>query len=461
MSAASVEQYLRAHRSRHLEELRAFLRIPSISALSAHRADMVRAAEWLAEHMRGCGLHGIEVIRTEGHPIVYGERIDVPDGPTALIYGHYDVQPIDPPEAWTSPPFDPVIREGRIYARGASDDKGQLFLHLKAIEAFVATGGRLPVNVKVLIEGEEEVGSAHLAPFVSAERARLAADVVVISDSTLYQADLPALCVGLRGIIDFEIHLRTGQSDLHSGLFGGTVPNALHVMADLVAGLHDADGRVNVPGFYAAVRPLSPLEQQSVARLPFDPAAFCQAAGVKGLVGEAGFSPLERIWARPTLEVNGLWGGFQGEGPKTIVPAEAHAKFTCRLVADQDPEAIAASIEAELRRRCPEYAALVIRRGAAAPPWQCSPDEPALQAAARALQAAYGVEPALIRMGGSIPVVPTLARLLEAPVVLMGFGLPSDNVHAPDEHFHLADFDRGLRAIIHYWERLAESGAGD
>lgn len=452
--------YLSTHRARQLDALKEFLRIPSISALSAHKADMVRAADWLADHLRQCGLNRVAVVPTRAHPIVYGERLGAPGRPTALVYGHYDVQPVDPIDLWESPPFEPTVRDGRIYARGASDDKGQVFMHLKAIEALLAVHDRLPVNIKVLIEGEEEIGSVNLSPFVAAEQERLSADVIVISDSTLYQPDLPALCVGLRGIADFEVHLRAARADLHSGLFGGAVPNALHVLADLIAGLHDPEGRVSVPDFYDAVQPLSPEERESIARLPFDRAAFMETAGVTGLPGEPGFSPLERVWTRPTLELNGLWGGFQGEGSKTVIPAEAHAKFTCRLVPDQDPGRIADLVEAHLRSNCPSYATLAVRRGPTAPPWRCPPTEPALQAAGAALREAYAAEPASIRMGGSIPVVATLARLLKAPVVLMGFGLPTDNVHAPNEHFHLADFDRGMRAIARYWELLAESAAG-
>lgn len=451
----SVEAYVSQKRHEHLDQLQALLRIPSISVLSEHQGDMERAAQWLAEHMRQIGLHA-EVLETNGHPVVYGEWMGAPGAPTALIYGHYDVQPVDPLPLWHSPPFSPIIRENKIYARGACDDKGQVFMHLKAIEALLQTEGKLPVNVRLVLEGEEEMGSPSLEPFVRAHLERLQADVLVISDTTMYGPDQPAICYGLRGIAALEVHVRTAASDLHSGLFGGPVPNALQALADLLASLREpGQQRVAVEGFYDAVREPSAAERAQMAALGFDEVAFKRELGVKGLVGEPEYSPLERVGARPTLELNGMWGGFTERGTKTVIPAEAHAKITCRLVPDQDPEQIFTLVKRQLEANAPPYVELTVERGHHARPWLCEPDHPALQAASRALAWAFGREPVFMRVGGSIPVVETFASLLGVPVVLMGFGLSDENVHAPNEHFRLENFDRGIRAICRYWHELA------
>lgn len=448
----AMNEYFEAKRDEHLAQWFDFLRIPSVSALSRHRADMQAAAQWLVGHMQRIGLQGVRVVETAGHPLVVGERIEDPKAPTALVYGHYDVQPVDPEHLWHTPPFEPQVREGKVYARGASDDKGQVFMHLKAVEALLATEGRLPVNVRFLIEGEEEIGSPNLADFVANHQRP---DVVVISDTSMPAADLPGICYGLRGITALEVEVQGAARDMHSGLFGGTVPNALHVLAELVAGLHDASGRVTVPGFYDSVRPIDDTERRRLAAQPFDQAAFTADLGVKGLFGEPEYTPIERLGVRPTLELNGMWGGFQGEGTKTVIPAVAHAKITCRLVPDQDPQEIAAMVQAELERRCPPWASVRVTPGHSGKPWICTPDHPAIQAGLAAMEAAFGTEAILMRAGGSIPVVETFDAHWRVPIVLMGFALPTDSVHAPNEHFHLTNFDRGLRALTGYWQNLS------
>lgn len=450
----AVKSYLERERDNHLAHLVEFLRIPSISALSQHRQDMRRAAEWLVGYMQRIGLEKARIIETGGHPLVYGEYIKNPNAPTALIYGHYDVQPVDPEHLWHTPPFEPVVRDGAIYARGASDDKGQVFMHLRAIEALLSVRETLPVNVRFLIEGEEEVGSMHLGPFIESAN-DLQADVIVISDTSMPAAGLPAICYSLRGIAVLEFTVRGAKTDLHSGLFGGAVPNPLHEIARLVASLHDEDGRVNVPGFYDKVVPLSPEEREKLNAVPHDDEAYRQSLGLPGLFGEAGYTTVERIGARPTLEVNGMWGGFQGEGSKTVIPAEAHAKITCRLVPDQDPDEIGKLVAQALRERASSAVTLEITHGHGGAAWMCSPDHPSIQAGMAALEKAFGVEPALVRMGGSIPVVETLDRVLGVPIVLLGFALPTDQVHAPNEHFSLENFEKGTLALAYYWDELA------
>src|SRR5712691_2784100 len=343
MSDAALA-YLEQHRQRFLDDLFELLRIPSVSALPAHRSDVGRCAEWLAEHMRGIGLEHVEVLPTAGHPVVYADWLHAPGRPTVLVYNHYDVQPVDPLDEWESPPFEPVVKDNRLLGRGAADDKGQLFLHLKAVEALLRADGGLPVNLKFIYEGEEEIGSEHFEPFLVEHRELLEADLVVVSDTAMFDRGLPSICYGLRGIAYFQVELEGPNTDLHSGAFGGAVANPAEMLARLIAQLKDQNGRITIPGFYDEVRPLSDQERAEIARLPFDEVRYRRELGVDELWGEAGFSPLERVWARPTLEVCGLWGGFQGEGSKTVIPARAGAKLSCRLVPDQDPERITALV---------------------------------------------------------------------------------------------------------------------
>jgi acetylornithine deacetylase/succinyl-diaminopimelate desuccinylase-like protein len=457
---ATVDSWLLAHRQQGLAGLEAFLAIPSISALPAHAPDGRRAASFLAERLGAAGFHGVTLLETGGAPAVYGEWLQAPGRPTALVYGHYDVQPVDPEGLWTSPPFAPTTRQGRLYARGAADDKGQVWMHLLVAEAFLRTQGALPVNLKVLVEGEEEVGSRHLPALVAAEKRRLAADVVVISDSSFLAPGLPSVAYGLRGLCAMELHVYGAARDLHSGEYGGAVQNPLHALASLVAGLHGADGRVAVPGFYDGVRPIPAEERAALAALPFDAEAALRAVGVSEGFGEPGYTALERTTLRPTLEVNGMWGGFTGAGSKTVIPAAAHAKITCRLVPDQDPERVLAAVAADLERRCPRGVRLEVETHGGHPATLVPRDAPVVRPVVPALRDAFGREPVWTRMGGSIGVVPAFAHTLGAPVVLMGFGLPDDNIHAPDESFDLGQYARGQQALASYWWHLAQADLG-
>lgn len=451
------DRYFQTHRAQQIEQLKEFLRIPSISALSAHKPDLRQAAQWLKDELTRIGISQVALMETGGHPVVYAERIDHPGRPVALIYGHYDVQPVDPLNLWETPPFEPAVREQKIYARGASDDKGQVFMHIKVLEAILAEHGHLPFNVKLLIEGEEEVGSTNLERFVIEHRELLRSDLVVISDTSLYARGVPSLTYGLRGLAAMEVQVTGAKGDLHSGLFGGAAPNAVQGLVQLLASLRHPDGKIAVAGFYDGVAELSAEERRSFAALGFDETAYMRELGVSALPGEPGYSALERLWSRPTLEFNGIFGGFQQEGTKTVIPARAGAKITCRLVPHQDPLHVTEAIERHLQAHCPPGIQVEVRRQDRAPAAITPIDHPAIRAAMRALAEAYGKEARFIRGGGSIPVVATFTRVLEAPSVLMGFGLEGENFHAPNEHFHLENFDLGMRALYRYWFKLAEA----
>ncbi len=444
---------------RHVRELVEFLRIPSISSAAEHRADVARAAAFLRDELRRLGLDA-SIFPTDGHPVVYGEWMGAGAGkPTVLVYGHYDVQPVDPLELWKSPPFEPSIRDGALYARGAVDDKGQVWLHLKAFEAWRAAGGP-PVNVKMIFEGEEEIGSEHLGAFLEREKARLAADVVVVSDSPMFAKGVPSICYGLRGLAYFQVEVEGPSVDLHSGSFGGAVLNPANALARIVAGLQDASGRVLVPGFYDRVRRLTPRERASTRRLPFDRKAWlASAGGPKAPWGEAGFHVLERIWARPTLDVNGIWGGYQGEGAKTIIPSKAGAKISMRLVPDQTPEEIARKFTAHVKRLAPKEVKVTVRNLHGGAAFLSEVDHPAFRATERALERAFGKKPVLTREGGSIPFTATIQEALGCPVILMGFGLPDENSHAPNERLDLENFRKGTLAAALLYEELAGMGA--
>jgi acetylornithine deacetylase/succinyl-diaminopimelate desuccinylase-like protein len=451
-----VLAYIAAHEPRFLDELKAFLRFPSISTESRHVADLWRAAEFIAADLRRMGMRQVEVLPTAGHPAVYAEWLGAPGQPTVLIYGHYDVQPVDPENLWTTPPFEPTERDGYLYARGASDDKGQVHLHLKAAEAHLRSTGKLPVNLKLIVEGEEEVGSEHLTALIQAERERLKADVVVVSDTGMFARGQPAICYGLRGLGYWQIDLQGASSDLHSGVYGGAVANPIEVLSHLLASLKDDQGRILVPGFYDDVREITPAERSELAHLPHDDAAMKRELGVSELFGEVGYSTLERRWCRPTLEPNGIWGGFTGEGSKTVLPARASAKLSSRLVPDQDPVHIGDLVEAHLRRVCPKTMSLSFTRLGEAKPAMTPLDHPAVRAAARALEQAFGVKPLYQREGGTIPVVATFAEELGAPSVLLGFGLNDDHLHAPNERFLLENYFGGIRTIALLWEEIAK-----
>jgi acetylornithine deacetylase/succinyl-diaminopimelate desuccinylase-like protein len=435
-------------------ELFDFLRIPSVSARSEHRDDVARAAAWLAGALDAVGLR-TEIFPTSGHPIVLGEWRGVgAEAPTVLVYGHYDVQPVEPLELWTSPPFEPTVRDGRIYARGSVDDKGQLFLHVKALEAHLRVRGALPVNVIVLAEGEEEVGSDNLEQFVEAQAERLRCDAVVISDSSMFAPGVPSILSSLRGLAYFQIDVEGPNGDLHSGSYGGAVVNPAMALARILATFHDDRGHVAIPGFYDAVLPWPDRVIQQMRALPFDEPGFMREVGVTSLGGEQGYTTLEKLWTRPTCEVNGLLSGYTGEGAKTVLPAKAMAKVSCRLVPGQSPPEIGRLMEAHVARVAPSGVRVTVEELHGGRPWRADLAGPLFDAARTALTAAFGTEPVVVGEGGSIPVVGDFARILKAPVLLMGFGLPGENAHAPNEWMSVENFDRGMRAAAVLLETL-------
>ncbi len=453
---------LRATLGRRLDSYRAalfdFLRIPSVSARSEHAADTRRAAEWVRNRMEGSGLEA-SILETGGHPVALGEwRGAGPDAPTLLIYGHYDVQPPEPLDLWTSPPFEPQVRDGRIYARGAADDKGQLFLHLAALDVMLETRGTLPVNVVVVAEGEEEVGSPNLLPFLERHRDRLAADAVVISDSAMFAPGLPSVLFSLRGLAYTEIRVRSAASDLHSGAYGGPVPNAGTELARILATFHDDRGRIQVPGFYDAVVEWDDETRKGISELPFSEEDFRGGVGARGLTGEAGYTVLERLWIRPTCEVNGLLSGYTGEGAKTVLPAEAMAKVSFRLVPDQDPSTIVEQVRKHVAEVASPSVSVEVVELHGGNPWRARLEGPYFEAARGALQDAFGVEPVLTGEGGSIPIVSDFERVLQAPAILLGFDLPGANMHAPDEWFPEAHLEKGIHTLLAFMERVGNPG---
>ncbi len=446
--------WLDANDQRLHDDLFEFLRIPSVSARSEHTADVARAAQWLHERLARIGFT-TETIATPGHPIVLAEWRQAPPGaPTVLVYGHYDVQPPEPLDLWTSPAFEPTIRDGNIYARGSVDDKGQLWAHVAAFEAHLATRGRLPVNVIVLAEGEEEVGSDHLAPFIEQHKARLRADGVVISDTTMFAPGIPSIISSLRGLAYFEINVTGPNSDLHSGMYGGAVVNPATALARIIASFHSADGRVAIPGFYDAVRDFPERVRTGMRALPFDEADFKRHLDVAALGGEPGYTTLEKLWTRPTCEVNGLLSGYTGEGAKTVLPGKSMAKVSCRLVPDQDPATIGSLVEAHVKAVAPAGVTVTVTHLHGGQPWRADLEGPLFDAAARALEAAFGRAPVITGEGGSIPVVNDFARILGAPVLLVGFGLPGENAHAPDEWISQDNLRRGMKALAGLWDFL-------
>ena len=450
-----LDNHFKTNRETHLEQLNEFLRIPSISALSEHKTDMQSAAEWLVHSLTEAGLENVSIDETDGHPVVYGDWLHAQDKPTILVYGHYDVQPVDPLHLWESPPFEPTIRDNKLFARGASDDKGQVFMHIKAVEALMQKSGTLPVNVKFLIEGEEEVGSPSLEKYIVENKEKLSADVIVISDTGMYGPGQPAVCYGLRGLCGVQIDVQGPKGDLHSGLYGGGIQNPLHSMVELLASFRDKEGTIAIEGFYDNVRELSTEEREAYAALDFDEAGLKAEVGVTELFGEKGFSHVERIWTRPTLEINGVFGGFSGEGIKTVLPAEAGAKITCRLVPDQDPDEIIEKLTAHIDKHKPVGVTVTVTEFDKGKPFITPFEHPAIQAAGKSYEKVYNVPTAYTRGGGSIPIVAAFDEILELPVVLMGFGLDTENFHAPNEHFHLENFDQGLRVIGDYYHQVA------
>ena len=456
-----IEQVLRTIDGRRQESLRGLmdlLRIPSVSTKPDHAEDMVRCAQSLADTLKATGLQA-SVRPTGGHPVVLARNERKPGRPTVLFYGHYDVQPPEPLEQWTTPAFEPTVRDDgtghqAVYARGAVDDKGQVWCHVEAVRAWQQHGG-LPVNLTMLIEGEEECGSNNLEPFIRSNANELKADVCVISDTNQFARGVPAITCGLRGLIYTEVIVTGPSHDLHSGMFGGSVPNPANVLCELLATLHDREGRVNIPGFYDGVRQLSAAERAEWARLPFDDAKSRKESGIAAEMGEAGFTTLERRWARPTCDINGLTSGYQGPGAKTIIPARASAKVSMRLVPDQDPEKVFAAYERALRERCPKAVKLEVNPlGHGAPAVLVPPDSPAMRLATEAVEAGFGKRPTLIREGGSIPVVGLIRNVLGIDTLLIGFGLPDDRVHSPNEKFDLDAFYRGTRTAAVLYDKL-------
>jgi acetylornithine deacetylase/succinyl-diaminopimelate desuccinylase-like protein len=452
----NVIDFINTNRDRYIDELKQYLAIPSISALPQHKEDMQRCAEYTVEELRRVGLEHVRLIETAGYPVVYADWLHAEGAPTILFYGHYDVQPVDPLNLWESPPFEATVREGELYARGAVDDKGQIFMHFKAIEAHMKQNGRLPVNIKVILEGEEEVGSAHLDPFIRDNKDLLAADVVVISDSPMFERGVPSICYGLRGLVYCQIDLRGTKSDLHSGSFGGAVANPAFVLATILSQMKDRSGRIKIPGFYDDVVPLTEEERNEWKRLPFNETKYRKDLGAPKLFGETGYSTLERVWARPTFEVNGLLSGFTGDGAKTVIPAVAMAKVSMRLVPNQDPDKIAPLFEAYAKKVAPKTVEVKVTRMHGGKPWMAAFDNPFVQAAGRAIEKGFGQKPVFNREGGSIPVVSTFQEVLGLPSVLFGVGLPDENSHAPNEKLDLNNFHGGIISAAILYDEIGQ-----
>ena len=450
-----VIAYIDANRGRFVEELIAWARIPSISSDPAHAADMLRDAEHLATELRGLDAGRVDIWPTAGHPAVFAEWMHAPGRPTLLVYGHHDVQPVDPLSEWITPPFEPTVRGGRLWGRGVVDDKGQVHIHAKAIESFVRTVGRLPINLKLVVEGEEEIGSTNLDTLLRERAEDLAADFVCVSDTAMFGRGIPSLCVGLRGLAYVEVFVEGPSTDLHSGSFGGGLMNPVHALAKMIASLHDEAGRVSVPGFYVAVRPLRDDERRDIALLPFHEDEWLRSTGAPAVWGEAGYSTLERIWARPTLDCCGITGGFQGAGAKTILPARASAKVSCRLVPDQEPDDIARKLGEHLQRLSPPGVRVRVEMLHGGRPYLAPTDHPVYEVAKRAFSKAFGKETVFMREGGSIPFVRTIADATGKPCLLMGFGQPDENSHAPNEWLDLENYHLGIKSAAYLYDEIA------
>ena len=449
--------YYQQHQSDFVEGLKAFLRIPSISALSEHKPDIRRAADFALNELRVAGMTSAELIEGDGNPLVYAEWPGAPGKPTILFYGHYDVQPPDPLDEWKSPPFEPEIRGNDIFARGSCDDKGQVYIQIKAVEGLLKSTGKLPVNVKFLLEGEEETGGEHIERYVTTKPPRLKADAAVVCDTEMFAPDLPTICVGLRGLVYYELLVQGANHDLHSGVYGGAAPNPVMAIAEILCALKDRDGHIKIPGFYDRVIPPSQKERAAWARLPFDEKEYTVTEmGARELVGEPEVGLFERVWARPTVEVHGIRGGFVGEGAKTVIPARATAKISTRLVADQRTGEAADQLRAAIKAACPKGVTFELKVLSSGAPSLTDPDNPYIDAAAEAMKQIFGKETVYIRSGGSIPIVGVFDRYLGIPSVLMGFGLPDDNLHAPNEKFHLPNLFRGIEAVARYLEILGK-----
>ena len=453
---ATWQEYLNENQDRFLEEYLDFLRIPSVSSLPEHAPDVAQAAEWVAKRMRKAGIENVEIMQTGGHPVVYGDSMHAEGKPTILIYGHFDTQPVDPIDLWRSPPFEPEIRDDRVYARGATDDKGNMFVPILAKEALLKTAGALRLNVKYFFEGQEEIGSPQLPGFVAANSDKFACDMVISSDGGQWSEDQPGLSVAFKGLCALQIDVVGPDRDLHSGAYGGAVANPIHALVRILDSMRSPEGKILVDGFYGDVRELTPEDKAQMALVPLDQDEYMAEIGVDDLYGEPGYTTLERAWARPTLEVNGIWGGFEGEGVKTVLPSEAHAKITCRLVADQRPEAILDLLEDHIKRVAPPGVRVNVQRfGSMAVPYQMPTDHPGNDAARAVHLELYGKEPLYVRSGGSIPVTSMFLTSLDAYTVNFAFGLHDENVHSPNEFFRLSSFRRGQTAYCMLLNKLA------
>ena len=453
-----IPAYLAANRQRFEEEMKELLRIPSVSTDPERSGDVNACAEHIASSLRSMGITEVEVVPTAGNPIIVAHYVVDPAAPTLLVYGHYDVQPVDPVELWDSPPFEPTEREGRLYARGAVDDKGQVHIHMKAIETRLATGAGIPVNLKLVIEGEEEIGSPNLEAFLRDNADRLACDAVVISDTGMLAEGKPTIAVGLRGLAYMEIFVDGPATDLHSGSYGGGVANPANVLADIIAALKDENDHIVIPGFYDAVRPITDADRADMEALPFTDEEFLEETGARAVAGEVGYTTLERLGYRPTLDVNGMLSGFTGEGAKTVLPARAMAKVSMRLVPDQDPDTISRLFAEHVESIAPDSVTVTVRSHHGGQPWAADPASPVFEAAAAALQAAFDAEPVFMREGGSIPIVPLFQETFDAPVVLLGFSLPGANLHAPNEWIDLDTYHKGIATIAGFYDEVAARG---
>jgi acetylornithine deacetylase/succinyl-diaminopimelate desuccinylase-like protein len=458
--SAATDTFVEQNRDRFLDELKDFLRIPSVSTLPEHQGDIRRAAEFVAESLRVVGMENVEIIPTAKHPLVYADWLHAPGKPTVLCYGHYDVQPADPLELWSSPPFEPTLRDGNLYGRGTADDKGQMYMHIKAVEALRAVNGTLPLNIKFLVEGEEEVGGESIAQYVAANREKLKADVALVSDTALYADGVPTLCIGLRGLVYMELEATGPKRDLHSGLYGGAAPNPIFALAELLSKVKNANGAIQVPGIYDDVRPPAVAERRSWRRLPFNEEQFLEKeVGSTELTGERRHSVLERVWARPTFEVHGIAGGFTAAGAKTVIPSKATAKISFRLVPDQNPDKVIAAFREFVAKHCPRGVKMELRVLSAGPGLVVNPDHPAIKVASKAFADILGQKTVFIRSGGSIPIVGDFANHLGIPTVLMGFGLPDDGLHSPNEKYRLENYYKGIMTIAHFFEEYGATAA--
>ncbi|MBK8943692.1 MAG: dipeptidase [Ignavibacteriae bacterium] len=451
-----VIKYIKSNNENYVNELKDYLRIPSISTLSSNKNDMVKCAEFVSRKLKDAGMEKVEIFKTEGHPLVYGEWLKAPGKPTVLIYGHYDVQPVDPLNLWKSDPFNPVIENGKIWARGANDNKGQNFVHIKSVEAFMKTENKLPVNVKFLIEGEEEIGSESLGKFLKENKNLLKCDAVLISDTSLYDEGIPTINYGLRGLSYLEVEITGPNKDLHSGSFGGSVANPINELAKIISKLHDKNGKVTVPNFYKDVLPFTKKEIENIKNLKFSETKYAKELGVNELHGEKGFNTLQRIWGRPTLDCNGIFGGFTGEGAKTVLPSKATAKISMRLVPNQDPKKISKEFTNYIKTLAPKSVKVKVTDMHGGSPVVIALDNPAIIAASKATKKAFGKKTVYTREGGSIPIVVDFVKQLKAPAILMGLGLDSDNIHSPNEHFSLKSFELGILSSAYFFDEFSK-----